>query len=376
MAEDNGDKTEAPTPRRRQEARDQGQIARSQDLTAAVLLLTTLLTLNATGSHIVGILKSFIGVMLGGASLSNFDTSTAIPDFVHGVEQVGVALAPLLAATVIAAIVCNMLQVGLVFNTERLTPNFAALNPVRGWSKMFGQGGVKPGQMALNVLKLIVLSAVAYSALHGRIKEIVTSQRLAFSRVFYLGAQVVYSISLRLAIALLIIAIIEYIYRRWKLEEDLKMSKQEVKEEMRSMDGDPKMKQRRRQVALQRLQQKLKKDVPTADVVVTNPTHYAVALKYDPDTMHAPRVVAKGADFLALRIREIAVENGVPILERKPLARALYQTVDVGKEIPEEFYSAIAEILAYVYELSGKSKRRERTAPKPVITRTGQRMAG
>jgi flagellar biosynthetic protein FlhB len=376
MAENDGDKTEAPTPRRRQEARDQGQIARSQDLTAAVLLLTTLLTLNATGTHIVSILKSFVGKMLGGPSLSNLDASTAIPDFVHGIDQIGIALAPLLAATVIMAIVSNVLQVGLVFNPERLTPNFEALNPVRGWSKMFGGGHVKPGQMVLNVLKLVVLSAVAYSALHGRIGEIVTCQRLAFSQVFFLGAQVVYSIALRLAIALLLIAIIEYVYRRWKLEQDLKMTKQEVKDEMRKMDGDPKVKQRRRQIALQRYQQKLKKDVPTADVVVTNPTHYAVALKYDPDTMHAPRVVAKGADFLALRIREIAVEHGVPILERKPLARALYQTVDVGKEIPEEFYAAIAEILAYVYELTGKNKRRDRPAMRPGGVQAGQRKAG
>jgi flagellar biosynthetic protein FlhB len=135
------------------------------------------------------------------------------------------------------------------------------------------------------------------------------------------------------------------------------MTKQEVKDEMRRMDGDPKIKQRRRQLAQQMLKEQLKKDIPTADVIVTNPTHFAVALKYDPDAMHAPRVVAKGADFMAQRIRELAIAHGVPILERPPLARALYKLVQVGQEIPEQYYSAVAEILAYVYELSGKARK-------------------
>jgi flagellar biosynthetic protein FlhB len=141
------------------------------------------------------------------------------------------------------------------------------------------------------------------------------------------------------------------------MERDLKMTKQEVKDEMRRMDGDPKIKQRRKQLAMQMMKEALKKDVPAADVIVTNPTHFAVALKYDADAMHAPRVVAKGADFMAQRIREIAIAHGVPILERPPLARALYKLVQVGQEIPEQYYAAVAEILAYVYELSGKARK-------------------
>jgi flagellar biosynthetic protein FlhB len=175
---------------------------------------------------------------------------------------------------------------------------------------------------------------------------------------FGLGAAVVYSIAIRVGILLLVLAIVDYAYQRFRIEKRLKMSKQEVKDEMRRMEGDPQIKQRRRQLAMQRVMQRIQKDVPTADVVVTNPTHFAIALKYDKDNMHAPRVVAKGADFLAQRIRAIAAESGVPIVERAPLARALYKLVDVGQEIPEQFYSAVAEILAYVYELSGKVKRR------------------
>jgi flagellar biosynthetic protein FlhB len=357
MAEFDGDKTEAPTARRRQEAREQGKIARSQDLTAAILLVATLLLLNATGTKIMGTLKALVAHMLSAASLSDFSPRVAAENLGQGITQVGIALAPLLIGVVIVAILANILQVGLVFNPARLAPNLEALNPLRGAGKIFNTG-FKPMKILLNVAKVVVLAAVAYSALHGRIAEIITAQQLSFGQLFLLGSTTIFTIALRLAIALLIIAIIEYIYQRWKLEQELKMSKSEVKEEMRRMDGDPKVKQRRRQIAIQRLQQKLKKEVPKADVVVTNPTHFAVALQYDAATMRAPKVLAKGQDYMALRIREIAIEHGVPILERKPLARALYQTVEVGQEIPEEFYGAIAEILAYVYELSGKAKKK------------------
>jgi flagellar biosynthetic protein FlhB len=214
-------------------------------------------------------------------------------------------------------------------------------------------------QLGMSVIKMGLLGMVAYSALHNRIADITSVQSLSFLQIFGLGSSLVYSIAMRVGIAMLIIAIIDYSFQRWRHERDLRMSKQDVKEEMRRMDGDPKMKLRRRQVALAIAKRKLKKDVPTADVVVTNPTEFAIALKYDSKTMHAPRVIAKGQGTMAQRIREIAIESGVPILERKPLARALYKLVEVGQEIPEQFYSAVAEILAYVYELSGKSRIRQ-----------------
>ena len=175
--------------------------------------------------------------------------------------------------------------------------------------------------------------------------------------MFFISVIIVYSIIVRITILLLVLAIVDYFYQRYRIEKSLKMTKQEVKDEMKSMDGDPKIKARRRQIAIQMVTQRFKKDVPTADVVVTNPTEFAVAIKYDSDKMHAPRVVAKGQGYMAMKIREIAIAHGVPILERKPLARALYKLVDVGHEIPEQFYSAVAEILAYVYELSGKLRK-------------------
>ena len=358
MAEDFGDKTEAPTPRRRQEAREQGQIARSPDLSAAVLILGIMMLLSWTGPRLVGSLRSLVETMLGRQSLSDFTTGGLHNSLAGAVQSVAIAMAPLMLGVLLIAILINLAQVGLNFNTQRLAPNLGALNPIKGFSKVFG-GGQGFMQFAMSLGKMLLVGLTAYSAVHGRLAEIVSVQQLTFLQIFGLGAGIVWSIIIRIGVLLLILALIDYAWQRWRLEKQLRMTKQEVKEELRRMEGDPKIKQRRRQIAIRMLQKRLHKDVPTADVVVTNPTEFAIALKYDSTRMHAPRVVAKGQGFIAMKIREIAIAHGVPILERKPLARALYKLVDVGQEIPEQFYSAVAEILAYVYELSGKVNRRK-----------------
>lgn len=355
MAEDAGDKTEAPTARRRQEAREQGNIARSPDLTAAVLLIGTMMLLHYTGGTLVGSLRSLLAETLSASSLGDPRITSPIQLFIRVTSGVAMAMAPLMGGVVLLALVINFIQVGFNLNIARLEPNLGALNPLKGLGKMFG-GPNTAVMLLMGLLKLVLVALTAYSAVHGRLLQIISVQNLSYMQIFGLGMEITYSIAIRIGILLLILSLIDYVYQRIRIERDLRMTKQEVKEEMRRMDGDPLIKQRRRQLAQQMAQQKLKKDVPTADVVVTNPTHYAVALKYDADTMHAPRVVAKGGDYMAKRIREIAIENGIPILERKPLARALYRLCDVGQEIPEQFYSAVAEILAYVYELSGKIK--------------------
>jgi flagellar biosynthetic protein FlhB len=356
MAEDMGDKTEAPTPRRRAEAREQGNIARSPDLTASVVILGLMIMLKWYGEGLVHALKTLMAEVLSGRVLGDPSIPNMFSLVLRMVYTTAAAMAPLMIGALFIAVVINMIQVGLFFSTKRIQPNFAALNPTKGFARIFG-GGNGFVQLLMNTGKMCLVALTAYSAIHGRLKEIVTVQQLTFTQIFGMGAQIVYSIITRITLLLLILAIVDYFYQRHKIEKSLKMTKQEVKDEMKSMDGDPKIKGRRRQIALQIVTQRFRKDVPTADVVVTNPTEFAIAIKYDADTMHAPRVVAKGQGYLAMKIREIAIEHGVPILERKPLARALYKLVDVGQEIPEQFYSAVAEILAYVYELSGKMKR-------------------
>ena len=198
------------------------------------------------------------------------------------------------------------------------------------------------------------LERIAYSAISDRIGRIISAQNLEYMQILGLGTDIVYTVALRVAVALLVLALLDYAWQRFSFERDLKMTKQEVKDEMKRMEGDPQIKMRRRQIAMQTARNRMRQEVPTADVVVTNPTEYAVALRYDQSAMRAPLVVAKGRGPTAALIRSIAIENGVPIIERKPLARALYRTVKVGQEIPEELYAAVAEILAYVYELTGK----------------------
>jgi len=357
MSEDAGEKTEAPTPRRLTQAREQGNIARSPDLTAAVVLIAVMMLLKYYGPPLVGTLKSLVQQMLGPDSFKDFGTDSIGETLMRAVLVVGAAMAPLLVGTVIVAILINLVQVGFNLNLNRIQPNIAALNPLKGLGKIFhrGQGLV---QLGMSVLKMCVAGLVAYSAVHGKLAQIVSVQQLSFIQIFGLSAQIVYQIVIRIGIFMLVLALIDYIYQRFRIAKELKMSKEEVKEEMRSMDGDPKVKARRKDIARQIAMNRLKKDVPKADVVVTNPTEYAIALKYDGDAMHAPRVVAKGQGPMAKRIREIAIAHGIPILERKPLARALYKVVEVGQEIPEEFYAAVAEILAYVYELSGKLRKK------------------
>jgi flagellar biosynthetic protein FlhB len=358
MAEDNGDKTEAPTPRRRSEAREQGNIARSPDLAASVVILGLLLMLKWYGPGLVQALKTLMAELLSADVLGDHKIDNLFTTLLRSVMIAARALAPLLLGALFVAVLVNVLQVGFFFSGKRLQPNFAALNPVNGLTRLFG-GGNGIVQLLMNTAKMLLVGTAAYSAIHGRMAQIVTVQQLTFLQIFGLGAQIVYSIIMRITILLLVLSIGDYIYQRHKIEKSLKMSKQEVKDEMKSMDGDPKVKQRRRQIAIQRMTQQFRKTVPKADVVVTNPTEFAVAIQYDSDSMHAPRVVAKGQGYMAMKIREIAIESGVPILERKPLARALYKLVDIGQEIPEQFYSAIAEILAYVYELSGKMRKRD-----------------
>jgi flagellar biosynthesis protein FlhB len=361
MAEsDLGDKTEAPTPRRREEARAQGTVARSPDLAAAVLLVSAVTLLKWFGPGLILVLKQVVSAMLE-ASVKPAAPAQIGQQALTAMASIGKAMAPLLVGVALVAAVVNLAQVGFFLNFNRVQPNWAALNPLRGWRRLVwgGQAGVR---LLLNSLKMLLAGYLAYTAARARLPDIVAAEQFSFGQAVSVGAAVIYSIAMRVGIVLFVLALIDYFFQRYRIEKSLKMSKYEIKEEMRRMEMNPQVKQRRRQLAVQRHTQRLKKEVPKADVVVTNPTHFAVALKYDQETMAAPRVVAKGRGVLAQKIREIAVESGVPVLERKTLARALYRLVKVGQEIPEQFYAAVAEILAYVFELAGKTVRRR---PQP-----------
>lgn len=354
---DDDNKTEPATPKKRQEARESGQIARSQDLTAAILLIVGMFVLSKTAHKFVGSLKTVMEYLLG--SHVSHDAMGMFEDDLraNGPYMVRCVL-PIMLAVAGAAIVAVGVQVGFHLNTRPLMPNLARLNPLQGLSRLFA--GRNRMQLAMNLAKTTALGATAWLYIQSQIGIILSLGGLDFPANFAAGSQIIFNLGWRLAWVLFILALADWLYQKWRFERDIRMSKQEIKDEAKRMEGDQEIKGRRRQLARKMIMQRIHRDVPKADVVITNPTELAIALKYDSDAMGAPRVVAKGAGFLAARIRQLAVQHGVPIVERKPLAQALYKTVEVGQEVPSEFYSAIAEILAYVYELSGKGLRRTR----------------
>jgi flagellar biosynthetic protein FlhB len=353
MAEQDGDKTEAPTPRRKQEARQEGNVARSMDLTAACSLLAATLLLGLLGERLLGGLRHTMAAMLDGSLVIN---PTRVGDvaqlFYAAARWALTAAAPLVLALAAVALLVSVSQVGFLFTTKPLEFNLNKLSPLRGLNHFFDSRASM--RLGMSVAKLILIGTVAVVTIMQDLPMILALGELEAAPMFLVSCQLIYTLALRLAVLLLVLAIVDFAYQRWQHDRDLRMTKQEIKEELKRMEGDPLIKQRRARVARQLALQRIGQAVPRADVVVTNPTHFAIALKYDSNSMAAPKVVAKGADFLAMRIRQLAAAHGVPMVERRELAQALYKSVEVGQEVPPQFYSAVAEILAYVYRLSGR----------------------
>lgn len=345
------DKTEPATPRRRQEQRQSGQVARSQDLSAAVPILFGFWALAYLGPRLWASLLAITRTALTADKMVRLED--VMPFAGATAIEILKRLAPFLAILFFVIVITLLAQVGFLFTLKPLKPSLGRINPLKGLQRIFSIRSVVLA--ATNAVKLLVVGMVAWLSLRGNADAIIHAFMFEVPVAFQLGASLIFSVTMRLAVALLILALLDLAWQRYKHERDMRMTKEEVKDEFRSMDGDPKIKQRRREVQFQLAMQRLKRDVPTADVVVTNPTHVAVAVRYDVKTMPAPKVVAKGADQIALRIRQIAMEFGIPIVERPPLARALHEAVEVGECIPERLYRAVAEILAYVYELTGRS---------------------
>jgi flagellar biosynthetic protein FlhB len=353
MAENNFEKTEAPTPRRKQEARADGNVARSTDLTAAIMLLAGVLALNYLGTRLMETLGHTTRVLLQSAHLPNPTRADGLGESLYySAYMFAVAIGPVVLAIAAVGLLTSLGQVGFLLTLKPLQPNFGKLSPIKGIGNLFSmRAGMR---LAMSLMKVALIGVVAIWFVSRDMPAILHIAEMTTAQAFAASGTLVYGLALKLAILLLVMAIIDYSFQRWQHEQDLKMSKQDVKEEMKRMEGDPMVKQRRTRVARQLAMQRIAQAVPNADVVVTNPTHFSIALKYESGTMRAPKVIAKGADFMALRIRQIAIANGIPLVERKPLAQALYRSVEVGDEVPPEHYAAVAEILAYVYRLSGK----------------------
>ncbi|HZW09574.1 MAG TPA: flagellar biosynthesis protein FlhB [Phycisphaerales bacterium] len=359
MAEDLGERTEQPTSRRMSEARERGQVAKSQELSAAVDLAAGIVLLAIAGGFIA---RSFMSLMArvygaGGAGWAT-DADSVLPIAKEAAIEGAKVAFPLLGAAAAIAYLAQVMQVGILFTTKPLAPKLSKLNPVSGLKRVLSKRTAI--KSAVSSVKLAIVLAVAGAIIGRSTPQIIGLPALGAAEGLLLIARMLLTLAMWLAAILLLIGFVDWLYQRWQHTQDLRMTKQQVKEERRSMEGDPQLKGRRFRMMREILMQQIQQQVPLADVVVTNPTHFAVALRYDADRMRAPRVVAKGADHMAQRIRLVAAGAGVPIIERPPLARGLYYGVEVGHEIAAEYYEAVAEILAYVYRLEGESRGRTR----------------
>lgn len=348
MAEDMGERTEQPTGRKIGQARSRGNVAKSTDLSAAIDLIGATFVIMLIGGMIVESLGALLRHILeDGPRIMDAGSVPSVLKFclVRGVW----ALAPAIFAIALIAYIGQSLQTGWLWTTEPLRPNIAKLNPIGGFKKFLNKRNLV--KTLVNSVKLGIVGSIAWMFIRGSLDELIGLPALGVMQALYTIGVLAAKLMAWLLTMLLIIGLADWLYQRWQYKHDLRMTKQEVKDEQRSMEGDPAVRGRRmrmmREIALQRINQA----VPTADVIITNPTHFSVAVKYDAENMRAPKVIAKGADMLAMRIRQLAMIHGVPIVERPPLARALYAGVDEGQEVSPEFYQAVAEILAYVYRL-------------------------
>jgi len=353
MPEQHGDKSQEPTPHRRQKAREEGHVAKSQDLGSAVLLLAGMLALAMSGGALINYLGHYTQRHLGGEAWLSADADFAVRQFNATVQGLARYVLPIMGLLVLVAIVINLAQVGFLFLPSRLNPDITRLDPLRGLRRLFSL--TNAARLGFSIFKILVIAVVAFVSLYAERETILGLTALAPPEIAAYLVKTLLWTTIKVGLALLVLALLDYAFQRWKHEQDLRMTPQEVREELKNLEGDPQIRAQRRAVQRQLVMNRLSETVPKADVVITNPTELAVAVQYEAATMAAPVVVAKGAGLIAQRIRRLALEHGIPVVEKRPLAQALYREVQVNQPVPHERYAAVAEVLAYVYQLKGKS---------------------
>jgi flagellar biosynthetic protein FlhB len=344
------DRTEPASPKKRQDAREKGQVAKSREIPSVLVLLGGLSVFYFAGSWMFGHLIENTGSILTqcGQTLLNAETTQSF--FWEIFRFVVKLLAPLFAVVVLVGIIGNIGQVGFLLTGKSLIPSFSKFNPISGMARLFSLRSIV--ELVKSILKVLIVGGIAYAMLHGEMDKIPALTELDPMSILAFMGQVSLKIGFYTCLVLIILAGLDYIFQRWQHERDLRMTKQEIKDEFKQREGDPVVKSRIRSAQRQMAMQRMMESVPQATVIITNPTHLAIALKFEQD-MPAPMVVAKGAGHVAERIRQIAREHDIPIIEQKPLARALYKEVDINHYIPVDLYHAVAELLAYVYRLKG-----------------------
>ena len=351
MAEQQGqEKTEAPTEKKRRESREEGQVAFSRELPSVALLAGILLTLIATSPLILDAFREMTTQIFRDMSEADELSIGSLYDLSGEIFSTLLpAFAPFAAIIVLVGILASVLQVGVQITLKAIAPKFNKISPLTGLKRLFSSQSL--ADFLKSMAKLIIVGIVGYITYMDKITELNGLSVATPEAILEYNFTVVAEVSGKIVLALVAIAIFDYLYQRWHHEQQLMMTKQEVKEETKQTEGDPQLKARIRQIQREMSNARMMQEVPKADALIVNPTHFSVAILYDRDVMEAPEITAKGSDHMALRMRTVARENNVPILERPELARDLYANVEIGETIPERFYKAIAEILAFVYRL-------------------------
>ncbi len=347
-----GDKKHFATERKRRQAREKGQVAKSQDLTSATLLLAALGAMYVVGGRTAAIMAGGIESALSNSRLIAYTPQEATSEMLRLSGRLAIATAPILLLMFAGAIAINVTQAGLILSPEKLMPKLSNISPLSGAKRILSVRGLM--RLMFGMVKVGLIGTVAYYALRAHKDSVIAMAVMSVPQIASTMFHTLLGVCLWIGSGLFVLALLEWAFQKWKNEQDMMMTDQELRDEMKDTEGDPQVAARRRQVARQLAMNRASNDVPSADVVVSNPTELAIAIKYDPKTMPAPVVVAKGAGMIAQKIRRVALENGIPVVERKPLAQFLYKNVDVGQEIPADQYQAVAEVLRYVYQLQGR----------------------
>jgi flagellar biosynthetic protein FlhB len=358
MAASSGEKTEKATPKKRRDARERGQVLKSTEVNTAfccIVMFTLLLLIwPSVTVQMADVFTDFLSPSLlsRGGELSQ---QTAIIVFTRAAVSVGKIMLPIMGTALAAGIVINLLQVGFLFTTKTLSPKLDRISPLKGFSRIFSTRTLT--ELVKSILKVTVMGYIAYTSYRALLTEFPNYIGADIYDMFLGMTNTAFMIALKMAAAFALIAAGDYLFQWWKFEKDMRMTKQEVKDEYKMTEGDPQIKGKIRQKQRQMSAMRMMAQVPTADVVITNPTHFAVALKYEDGVSDAPVVVAKGQDFIARKIKQTAAEHGIEIVENKMLARALCESCELGDVIPQEFYQVVADILVYVYRKKHGARR-------------------
>ncbi len=367
MAEDSGqEKTEDPTPRRQEQAREKGQVARSRELNTMLVLFSAVITASMLGSSIGDGLMELISKLLSISREDVFDPSAMLSMLSYAIFEALRVISPFFTVMVVAAILGPISLGGVNFSTQAISFKWEKLDPVKGTKRIFAVRGLV--ELIKALAKFCIIASVALAFLYFNKDDLIALGSIPLEKGISNAINLLLWAFLALSSALIIVAVVDVPFQLWDHKKQIKMTRQEVKDDSKDSEGNPEVRGHVRQLQREMAQRRMMEDIPEADVVITNPEHYSVALKYDQNSPKAPIVVAKGVDLVAMRIRTVANAHDVMILEAAPLARSIYHTTEINDEIPAGLYLAVAQILAYVYQLSKKSYDENGAPKKPDVT--------